>query len=84
VTPVRLAAVGSALARHPEVPFVAATTGSSNLLAVVLCHDDQELYRYLTERIAGLDGVTALEVIPTIRVVKRAATVLPPAARAAA
>jgi DNA-binding Lrp family transcriptional regulator len=84
VTPARLAGVGSALAQHPEIPFVAATTGSSNLIVSVLCADDQALYRYLTERIATLDGVTALEVIPTIRNVKRAATVLPPAARTAA
>lgn len=83
VTPARLAAVGSALAQHFEVPFAAATTGSSNLIASVLCRDDQALYRYITERIASLDGVTALEVVPTIRNVKRAATVLPPAARAA-
>jgi DNA-binding Lrp family transcriptional regulator len=84
VTPARLAAVGTALAQHPETPFVAATTGSSNLISTVLCQDDQALYRYVTERIAILDGVTALEVIPTIRNVKRAATVLPADARAAA
>jgi DNA-binding Lrp family transcriptional regulator len=84
VTPARLAAVGTALAQHPEIPFVAATTGTSNLIATVLCQDDQGLYRYLTERIAALDGVTALEVVPTIRNVKRAATVLPAAAGAAA
>jgi DNA-binding Lrp family transcriptional regulator len=77
VTPARLAAVGAALAQHPETPFVAATTGSSNLTATVLCRDDQALYRYLTERIASLDGVTALEVVPTIRNVKRAATMAP-------
>lgn len=81
VTPARLAAVGEALARHREVPFAAAVTGSSNLTATVLCADDHALYRYLTERIATLDGVTAVEVVPTIRVVKRAATIAPAAAR---
>jgi DNA-binding Lrp family transcriptional regulator len=83
VTPARLASAGDALARHPEVPFVAATTGTSNLMATVLCRDEQDLYRYLTERVAGLDGVSAVEVAPTIRIIKRAGTVLPPAARAA-
>jgi DNA-binding Lrp family transcriptional regulator len=82
VTPARLAPVGRALAQHPEVPFVAATTGASNLMASVLCRDDQALYRYLTERIARLDGVNALEVSPVIRTVKRAATVLPASAAA--
>jgi DNA-binding Lrp family transcriptional regulator len=80
VAPARLAAVGEALARHPEVPFVAATTGRNNLISSALFPDDQALYRYLTERIASLDGVNAVEVAPIIRTVKRAATVLPTAA----
>jgi DNA-binding Lrp family transcriptional regulator len=78
VPPARLAAVGDALAQHTEVPFVAATTGASNLMATVVCRDDHALYRYLTERIARLDGVNALEVVPIIRTVKRAGMVLPP------
>ena len=48
-------------------------------MASVLCRDDEALYRYLTERIASLDGVNALEVAPIIRTVKRAATMVPPA-----
>jgi DNA-binding Lrp family transcriptional regulator len=79
VAPARLAVVGEALAGHPEIPFVAATTGASNLIASVLCRDDDALYRYLTERIASLDGVNAVEVAPIIRTAKRAATVLPAA-----
>ena len=75
VAPARLAAVGEAMARHAEIPFVAATTGASNLMASVLCRDDEALYRYLTERIASLDGVTALEVAPIMRTAKRTATV---------
>jgi DNA-binding Lrp family transcriptional regulator len=82
VPPARLAAVGEALAQHPEVPFVAATTGASNLMAAVLCPDDHALYRYLTQRIASIDGVNALEVALNIRSVKRAATVVPPAVAA--
>ena len=78
VAPARLAAVGKAMARHPEIPFVAATTGSSNLMASVLCRDDEALYRYLTERIARLNGVTALEVAPIMRTAKRTATVPQP------
>jgi DNA-binding Lrp family transcriptional regulator len=79
VAPARLADVGRALAAHYEIPFAAATTGASNLMASVLCRDDHALYRYLTERIARLDGVTALEVSPRIRTVKRAATMVPSA-----
>ncbi len=78
VAPARLEAVGSAIAQHVEVPFVAATSGSTNLGVSVLCRDDYDLYRYLTERIASLDGVNAVEVAPIIRTVKRAATVVQP------
>jgi DNA-binding Lrp family transcriptional regulator len=83
VAPARLAMVGEALAHHPEIPFVAATTGTSNLTASVLCRDNDALYQYLTERIASLDGVNALEVAPIMHTVKRTATVLPPSASAA-
>jgi DNA-binding Lrp family transcriptional regulator len=83
VAPALLAAVGGALAEHPEVPFVAATTGRSNLMATVLCPDDHGVYRYLTERIAKLDGVNGVEVVLIIRSVKRAAMMVPPTSAAA-
>jgi DNA-binding Lrp family transcriptional regulator len=82
VAPARLEAVGSAIAQHAEVPFVAATTGPTNMRVSVFCRDDCDLYRYLTERIASLDGVNAVEVAPIIRTVKRAATVVQPIPRA--
>lgn len=76
VAPSRLAAVGSAIADHPEVPFVAATTGATNLTVSVLCRDDYDLYRYITERIASLEGVNSVEAALIIRTVKRAATIV--------
>jgi DNA-binding Lrp family transcriptional regulator len=78
VRPAELATVGEALARHPEVSFAAATTGPANLMAAVACRDDRALYRYLTERIGALDGVTHLETAPVIRTVKRAGAPLQP------
>ncbi|MEU6040596.1 AsnC family transcriptional regulator [Actinomadura sp. NPDC047616] len=74
--PSALAAVGAALAAHPEADVVAATTGPTNLMAGVTCRDTQDLYRYLTERVAPLDGVRELETAPVIRTVKRVGTVL--------
>jgi DNA-binding Lrp family transcriptional regulator len=78
VRPADLASVGEALAEHPEVSFAAAITGPANLMAAVACRDEQALYRYLTERIGALDGVTQLETAPVIRTVKRAGAVLKP------
>ncbi|MFI1454908.1 Lrp/AsnC family transcriptional regulator [Streptomyces roseus] len=70
--PARLAEAGAALAGHPEVPFAAAVTGTANLMAAVVCRDTDALYTYLTERIGAVPGIRHVEVIPTLRNIKRA------------
>ena len=70
VAPSALMAVGAALTEHREVPFVAATTGRTNLMASLACRDDVALFEFLTREIAALDGVTHLETSPVIRSVK--------------
>ncbi|MEU1786095.1 Lrp/AsnC family transcriptional regulator [Streptomyces sparsogenes] len=77
VRPSRLAAVASAMAEHPEVSLVAMTTGPTNLLGAVNCRDGRHLARYLTERIASLHAIRAMETAPVIRTVKRAGAPLP-------
>ena len=54
----------------------AATTGPTNLMAGVTCRDTQDLFRYLTERVAPLDGVRELKTAPVISTVKRLGTAL--------
>ncbi|WP_086843112.1 Lrp/AsnC family transcriptional regulator [Amycolatopsis kentuckyensis] len=82
VSPAHLAAAGAALAGHAETSFAVATTGTTNLTAMVNCRDGRDLYRYLTDRVAGIPGVQTLESAPVIRTVKRAGTPLRrPAAR---
>ncbi|MER6950843.1 Lrp/AsnC family transcriptional regulator [Nonomuraea sp. NPDC000554] len=76
VRPSDLAAVGEALARHPEVTVAAALTGPANLFAGVACRDSGDLYRYVTERLGELTAVSHLETAPVIRTAKRAGTVL--------
>jgi DNA-binding Lrp family transcriptional regulator len=71
VAPSELAAVGEALAGHPETAYVAATTGASNLYASVVCADTTALYTYLTTRIARLTGIERVETVPIVRSVKR-------------
>ncbi|MGW2425823.1 Lrp/AsnC family transcriptional regulator [Streptomyces sp. NPDC001709] len=77
VAPSDLVSVANTLAQHPEVSFAAVTTGSTNLMAAVICRDTRDLYRYLTERIPVLDAIRHLETAPVIRTVKRAGAVLP-------
>lgn len=82
VSPSRLAETGQALAEHPEVAYACATTGPTNLHAVVVCSDIPSLYTYLTTRIAALDAVRQLETAPILRRVKSAASLPPVPARA--
>ncbi|MCM6774177.1 Lrp/AsnC family transcriptional regulator [Nocardia sp. CDC159] len=70
--PADLHAVGSVIATHPEIAYVAATTGPTNLVASFACHDTAHLYRYVTEQLGPLGGITDIEVTPALRVLKQA------------
>jgi DNA-binding Lrp family transcriptional regulator len=76
VHPAELANAGRELAEHPEVAFAVATTGPTNLYASLVTSGVDELYRYLTERVAVLPGVTAVETAPVMRSIKGAGPVL--------
>ncbi|GAA4997368.1 Lrp/AsnC family transcriptional regulator [Kitasatospora paranensis] len=71
VPPGRLAEVGDALAGHPQVHGVLATSGRSNLMAAVFCPDHAGLYRFVTETLGPL-GVDRAETAIVARAVKRA------------
>jgi DNA-binding Lrp family transcriptional regulator len=70
VAPPKLAEVGEALAGHQQIPFVAATTGSTNLVATVLCSNETALYQYLTQELASLQGILHVEVALIMQTVK--------------
>ena len=72
VAPAELDATGEALAEHPEVAYACATTGPTNLHAVVLSSDMAALYSYLTTRIASLPAIRQVETSPILRQVKGA------------
>ncbi|MFI1581184.1 Lrp/AsnC family transcriptional regulator [Embleya sp. NPDC020630] len=73
VAPSRLDEVAHTLAGHHELAVVAATTGPTNLVAHALCHDAEDLHRYLIHRLA-LDAITRIETAPVLRTYKAAAT----------
>jgi DNA-binding Lrp family transcriptional regulator len=75
VEPARLAEAGRAIAAHPEIPFAAATTGPTNLVASALFRDTRHLYEYLTGELADLPGVRSVETAPIIRTLKRTGSV---------
>jgi DNA-binding Lrp family transcriptional regulator len=70
VAPDQMVAAGEALATHPEVPFAAATTGSTNLYASVLCPDPSALFHYLATKVAALPAVQRMETAPVIQTLK--------------
>jgi DNA-binding Lrp family transcriptional regulator len=76
VPPSHLADAGTALAKFPEVAYVAATTGPANLSACVVCRDDESLYQFLTAKVGALPGVERMETSPVIRTVKQASPVM--------
>ncbi|WUH93589.1 AsnC family transcriptional regulator [Streptomyces sp. NBC_00433] len=78
VEPASLAAAGQALAAHEEVAFAAATTGTANVYASLLCRDARALYRYLTGPVAAIPGVRRTETAPIHRTLKGPSPYLAP------
>jgi len=76
VAPAQVEDAGRRLAEQPQTPFVAAVSGRANLIASVTCRSLDELYRFVTERIGALDGVQAVEVLPTLQRIKQAGTLV--------
>jgi DNA-binding Lrp family transcriptional regulator len=75
VEPARLGEAGNALAAHPEIPFAAATTGPTNLVASAVLRDTRHLYEYLTGPLAALPGVSSVQTAPIIATFKRTGSV---------
>lgn len=75
-TPTRLQHVGEEIARHDEVAFTGAISGHHNIMAIVVCHDADDLFRYLTTRLAAVPGIDAYETSIRTRRLKQAASLI--------
>lgn len=76
VTPAHLHRVGEELAAHDEVAFAGATSGDHNMMVVLTCRDAEDLYRYLTTRVAAVPGIDAYSVSIRVRRLKQAASLI--------
>lgn len=76
VAPHGLVDTAETLAGHPEVPFVAATTGPNNIVASLVCKDVNALYEYLTTKVAAIPAIQHLETNPIVRTLKREGALL--------
>jgi Lrp/AsnC family transcriptional regulator, regulator for asnA, asnC and gidA len=66
-----LTAVGDALTSMTEVDYVVTTAGSFDLLAEVVCEDDDQLLELLTKRIRVLPGVQSTETFVYLKLNKQ-------------
>jgi DNA-binding Lrp family transcriptional regulator len=76
VAPGDLVHTAQALSAHPETSFAAAITGSANLLTAVTCRDSSALYTYVTTKVGALPAIRQAEIVPTLRRVKQAGTLV--------
>ncbi|MBS4730659.1 Lrp/AsnC family transcriptional regulator [Mycobacterium sp. SM1] len=76
VAPQHLQGVGEQIAVHDEIAFAAAVSGRNNLVAVAICQDANDLYRYLTERLAAIDHIRTFEVSIRTQRLKQAASLV--------
>ena len=76
VAPAHLDEVGRRVAEFPETAYVAAVSGPTNVMASVITRDTNGLYRYVTEKLGGLQGIERAEVAPVFRRVKQAGSVV--------
>jgi Lrp/AsnC family transcriptional regulator for asnA, asnC and gidA len=61
-------AIADALAAIPAVDYVVMTAGTFDLLAEVVCEDDEELVELLNARIRALEGVVSTETFVYLKV----------------
>jgi DNA-binding Lrp family transcriptional regulator len=75
-SPRHLAAIAEQLAADREIATVVAVSGRNNLLAVVICRDVDGLYRYVTERLAGIDHIQSYDLSIRAQRLKQAASLI--------
>ncbi len=66
--------VADALAAMPEVVYVVITAGTFDILAEVLCEDDEQLLGILNDGIRTLHGVVGTETFVYLKVRKQLST----------
>jgi len=76
VAPAHLARAGEELAGHDEVAFAAAISGDSNIMVVAVCRDTEDLYRYLTTKVATVPGIDGYGVSIRVHTLKQATSLI--------
>ncbi|WP_406530803.1 Lrp/AsnC family transcriptional regulator, partial [Streptomyces sp. I8-5] len=72
----RLQEIGEELSGHDECAFAAAISGKHNIMAIVICKDTPDFYRYLSGRFARTEGIRGYEISVRVRRLKQAASLV--------
>jgi Lrp/AsnC family transcriptional regulator, regulator for asnA, asnC and gidA len=70
VDPAHLREAGEALGALDEVTYLVACTGRHDFLVEVVCRDTQHLLRFMSERLAGVPGLSDTESFSYLSVLK--------------
>lgn len=62
IAPSDIHRVGERIAAHDRIAFAGATSGSKNLMAIAICRDSADLYRYLSEQLGQIEEIISYEV----------------------
>lgn len=54
--------VGERIAAHHHIAFAGAISGTKNLVAIAICRDIEDLYRYLSEQLGQIEEILSYEV----------------------
>jgi Lrp/AsnC family transcriptional regulator, regulator for asnA, asnC and gidA len=63
--------VAEALAKFPEIDYVVICAGAYDLLAELVCTDDEHLLELLNDRIRSIHGVTGTETFVYLKLAKQ-------------
>ena len=66
----RMLDVADKVARLEEVIYLVVASGRFDILAEVVCRDHDDLLRFMTERLYGIEGVRETETFIHLRIVK--------------
>jgi Lrp/AsnC family transcriptional regulator for asnA, asnC and gidA len=69
--PGRILEVAAALAELPEVDYVVVTAGRFDILIETVAEDNEDLLRFLNDRLQRIDGVRDTETFSYLRLVKQ-------------
>jgi Lrp/AsnC family transcriptional regulator, regulator for asnA, asnC and gidA len=67
----RLMEAAEAIGKLPEVIYVVVTAGAFDLLVEAVCRDNEDLLRFLAERLRQVPGVETTETFVYLRIVKQ-------------